>query len=299
MLLPAALLWAACYGLLWPGMRRAHPVLQGLSFVVPWVASSAVMASSNGTGFGPWLAPTGYTWLGACLGLCWLCSVAAPAAANDGPVAHRGLLPAARSPIAIGVKGWLALLVLHLCVFTPVQLALGAVGFYRALDEAIQAGLQLNPLWALLIAVGVVSPLAVGSVWAGRRLWRRQNARSVGYVKLYVALAPMATAAVVMALRDWLCPGGAWRLLDLQWLLPAITTPIAIVLYLQRSRRVRNTYFPLQASALAAAPQAAARAVSPMSSSSRSPSQLQVDILVSGSDAPMPSQQRPNGVGAG
>jgi hypothetical protein len=147
---------------------------------------------------------------------------------------------------AVGIGGWLALLVVWMAVFRPVAgvYMLSMLQAHSLADPLILENttwlINTSTFWIVFLGVAALS------VYGGLRLWRDRSPAAVktAIVILWI-YSPVAAADLLIA-RAFLEGRVPW---------PNAVTTIGINLaiagvwtvYLKRSKRVRNTYFPQSA----------------------------------------------------
>ena len=141
-----------------------------------------------------------------------------------------------------GIGGWLALLVVWMVILRPLA---GVILLKQLQDGSLarpdifeNSTWLINPstFWMIFLLVAALS------VYAGLRLWRDRSpaAVKIAIITLWI-YSPVAAVDLLIA-KAFLEGGLTW-----QNVATTAVTNLAIAigwtLYLQRSRRVRNTYF--------------------------------------------------------
>ncbi|HEQ71387.1 MAG TPA: DUF2569 family protein [Spirochaetia bacterium] len=158
---------------------------------------------------------------------------------------HQQYVPAGE---LAGVRGWLLFVCVYLTIILPLLLVLGLPveipsGENGGPDTVTRVYFTAN----IVVTVGIV----LFSVIAGLSLWLKKRfgvALARVFLLLYAALCVIDTVVLVFFnLVEVTGTGRAFTETVSRKILYGLLVPVALVIYLQRSKRVRNTFFSTDA----------------------------------------------------
>jgi len=143
-----------------------------------------------------------------------------------------------------GIRGWLLLLCVSLTVMRPAVLVLADIRAHAVIATRL-SHLPGRFLLAFTGAIVLDCYSVVVSMVSGAALWRREK-YAVKLTQLYLLSIPVVSYIGQQLFSPW----KPSRAADPEWVLRAVAAPLLWAWYLQRSRRVRNTfcYMPLETS---------------------------------------------------